>query len=241
MDMNDKRINEIQEFWDKRANQFGTRSQATLGEKYLRQIEIDVMVRMIRSLKPARVLDVGCGNGYSTKIYARQFPNVEFVGIDYSVEMIKFACIDNVDNCSFTVSDILDIESFPPGEFDLVFTQRCVQNLPEYSLQKSAIQNLIDKKNQRGMIVMMECSSNGVEQMNAWRRVLFKKKLEGIEPWHNKFLVDETLQADFDADIKCFCSTYMFLTRVVWPRLGVLGYWLPQVGNFGYDKMYILK
>ena len=69
----DERTEQIKKFWDDRAKQFGENAQATLGEVDLRKLEINFMINCIKKLNPERVLDVGCGNGYSTKIYAKKF------------------------------------------------------------------------------------------------------------------------------------------------------------------------
>ena len=85
----------------------------------------------------------------------------------------------------------------------------------------------------------MECSKDGVRQLNNLRRKLGKKEIENIEPWHNNFFVDANLTKDFGAKIIHFSSTYMFFTKLV-ERFHKLSY-LPPIGNFGYDKLYIVK
>ena len=86
-------MNDIRAFWDDRARPFGGMARATLNESPLRRLEIRTMMRQIASTTPhpRQVLDVGCGNGFSTKQFARRFPEIEFVGADYSEEMIHHA------------------------------------------------------------------------------------------------------------------------------------------------------
>ena len=86
-----KPLDRIRAFWDERARQFGTDGRATLRETHLREVEVRTMMRWIARQRPTRVLDVGCGNGWSTRQYARAFPQTEFVGIDFSGEMIRCA------------------------------------------------------------------------------------------------------------------------------------------------------
>lgn len=237
----DERIKEIKKLWDTRAKEYGANCQATLGEKNLRMLEIKTMMKMIKRYNPKRVIDVGCGNGYSTKIYASEFPLVQFFGMDYSEEMIRHAKLSPIRNCSFFVGDVLDEASFNEREFDIIITQRCLQNLPDYEQQRRAINNLLLLKRPAGHLLLMECSKDGVAQLNQLRINLGLKPLENIEPWHNNFFIDSLLREDFGAEIIHFSSTYMFLTKVINTRLSKVGYLLPPIGKFGYDKLYIIK
>src|SRR5688500_4559242 len=96
---------QVKEFWDSRAREFGPEAAATLTDEYLRALEIRTMTRYLRRLKPRRVADVGCGNGYSTVKFAETFPEIQFVGIDYSEEMIEFARPRERANCTFVRGD----------------------------------------------------------------------------------------------------------------------------------------
>ncbi|MDY6838796.1 MAG: class I SAM-dependent methyltransferase [Thermodesulfobacteriota bacterium] len=234
------KIRRIRQFWDDRAKQYGDGCRATLGEVRLRKLEIRTMIKYIRKFAPSLVLDVGCGNGYSTKMYAQNFPTIDFLGVDYSPEMIKHARKNVTRNCSFDTADVLDIGSMPRGRFDLIITQRCLQNLPDYARQRDAIYNLISLKAPDGRLLLMECSKTGVAQLNRVRKQFCRSPLNNIEPWHNCFFVDETIKEDFKADIVYFSSTYMFISKVIHRRLSLVGYWLPPIGKFGYDRLYIL-
>ena len=237
----DERISEIKKFWNARAKEHGASWQATLGEKYLRLLEIRIMRQVIKRYAPNRVLDVGCGNGFSTKMYARKFPSIEFVGMDYSEPMIQVAQEQPSLNCTFYVGDVLDEATFEGRNFDLILTQRCLQNLPDYDCQRKAIGHLLKLKSPNGYLVLMECSKDGVAQLNRLRVTMGKKPMNNLEPWHNNFFVDKSLREDFGAEIVHFSSTYMFLSKVIHYRLSALGYLLPPIGNFGYDKLYVIK
>ncbi len=235
------RTAKIKKFWDTRANEYGSDWKATLGEKYLRLLEIKTMIKLIRHYQPLRVMDVGCGNGYSTRMYAHKFPSTQFIGVDYSEEMIKNAKRISAQNCEFYVGDVLKLDSLPDGVFDLIITQRCLQNLVDYESQQKAINNLKVKKSHKGILLLMECSKDGVKQLNDLRLKFGREPLENIEPWHNNFIIDRNLIKDFGANIIHFSSTYMFLSKVISSRLASLAYLLPSMGKFGYDKLYFIK
>ena len=231
----------IRAFWDDRARQFKADGRATLRETHLREVEVRTMESKIRSLRPKTVLDVGCGNGWSTRRYARQFPGVQFVGVDFSAEMIRYANLDVPPNCAFAEADVLDSASLPAGPFDMVITQRCIQNLPDWEAQKRAIGNLLSRRAAGGAVLMMECSKDGVRQLNGLRQRLGLEPIEGIEPWHNAFMRDADVVAEFDARVEHFSSTYMFLAKVIHKKLSYAARYLPPVGRFGYDRLYVLK
>ena len=233
-------INDIRSFWDDRARQFGSKARATLNESPLRRLEIRTMIGQIAACRPRRVLDVGCGNGFSTKQFAARFPEIEFFGVDYSEEMIRHAGDDGSDNCRFMVADVLKPQTLPKGTFDLIITQRCLQNIPDYSLQKQAIENLRKLLSSPGKLLLMECSKNGVRQLNKVRLALGRETIGNIQPWHNRFFLDGRMVRCYGAKIIHFSSTYMFLVKVVHPRLAKIALVLPPVGRFGYDKLYVI-
>lgn len=79
---------------------------------------------------PETVLDVGCGPGNSTAVLAKRYPNAQITGIDNSQNMIeaaKSAC----PTLQFAVIDASsDLSAL--GTFDLVFSNACIQWIPEH-------------------------------------------------------------------------------------------------------------
>lgn len=67
-----------------------------------------------------RVLDVGCGDGYVTRLIASRVPDGSVLGVDPSPRMIEAArtADDQQDNVSFRVGDVTTM-AFGP-DFDLV-------------------------------------------------------------------------------------------------------------------------
>lgn len=236
----DKHPAGVKAFWEEQARAFGVDPAATLADPYWRELEMRVMLDYVRKLRPKSVLDVGCGNGFSTAFFARQLPRVKFVGVDYSERMIAAARAQESPNCVFRVADVLRLESLPEGKFDVVLTQRCLQNILSYELQATAIRHLIQKKAADGALLLMECSEDGLPGFNAVSRLADKARAPKKPPFHNLWFRDERLRKDFNADVKCFCSSYMF-AKALHPKLRPLGLKLPQVGRFGYERLYILK
>jgi len=245
-----KSTDEIKEFWAQRAKAHKTDSTATLGEVALRKLEIKALMRHLKS--GMKVLDVGCGNGFSTVEFARKFES-EFIGVDYSEEMIKYALENKKNNkgrlqgkVSFKVGNVLGL-TFDDESFDYVITERCLQNLPEWELQKKAIAEILRVLRPGGTFLMLECSKTGLQQLQKLRRRFLKPAIENAEPWHNRFFHDAevlflTRQLPIDTvSIEHFCSTYIFCTRLISRKLGLITECLPNVGSLGYNKLYIIR
>lgn len=72
-----------------------------------------------------RILDLGCGSGYSTAFLAKKYPSAEITAVDISAEMIRHAreTIDDVRNVNFAQSDMLrHLKSLPAHSHDLIFS-----------------------------------------------------------------------------------------------------------------------
>ena len=51
---------------------------------------VDLLNRIPRST-PRKVIDLGCGPGYTTALLTRRFPKAEIVGIDLSEDALELA------------------------------------------------------------------------------------------------------------------------------------------------------
>src|SRR2546430_11629259 len=99
-------IERIKETWDGRAKDDRLQgTYVTMADRNQRMLEIDEALRYITPGK--LVLDVGCGNGYSTAIFAKQAEVI--LAIDYSEAMIERAKREYgaIPNITFEVQDIL--------------------------------------------------------------------------------------------------------------------------------------
>ena len=64
------KISEIKKYWDEQAKLYGTNANATTQDIWMRKIEIDYIVDFLDSFdEPKHVIDIGCGNGFSTIQY----------------------------------------------------------------------------------------------------------------------------------------------------------------------------
>ena len=103
-----------EEFW---------KSGEMLGERFLNESEIPFS-------GAEKTLEIGCGIGRLSRYFARRFSEVH--GIDVSSEMILRAKenLSELENVSFHVGNGHDLNCFPDGSFDFVFSYITFQHIP---------------------------------------------------------------------------------------------------------------
>lgn len=90
-----------------------------------------------------KVLDLACGPGTQLAQLAELNPDVEFVGVDLSQEMLQQARshVDGkgLSNVLLQVADISDLTAFPDADFDVVVSSMSLHHLPELSLLEATL------------------------------------------------------------------------------------------------------
>jgi trans-aconitate 2-methyltransferase len=87
------------------------------------------LVARIDLSSPARIVDIGCGPGNSTRVLCERWPNARILGLDNSPEMIRKAEAD----CLAGEWVLADAATWEPGEpCDLVFSNAALQWLPNH-------------------------------------------------------------------------------------------------------------
>jgi len=84
--------------------------------------------------KPARILDIGTGPGFSAYTYARVFPEAEVIGIDLAAPYIRFARmwneIRNVSNIQFYAANGEDLSWLESESFDIINYAYVLHEMP---------------------------------------------------------------------------------------------------------------
>lgn len=99
---------------------------------------------------PKKVLDIGCGPGNSTKILKDKFPNSYILGIDKSEDMINTAK-NTYNYIDFKICDIEKDLSILNDDYDIVFSNACIQWLPNH---KNVIKNLLNLLKPQGILAI---------------------------------------------------------------------------------------
>jgi SAM-dependent methyltransferase len=158
---------------------------------------------------------------------------------------------------NFQVGNVLSLSGFPQ-EFDLIYTERALINLPDWPSQKQAIENIIELLKPGGLYVMCENSLDGLAEINLWRQQLGLAEIK--PPWHNRYLRDDEInQSTFPGakleSISYYGATYYFLSRIVNAWLAAqekkepeydapvnqLALRLPPLGKFGQGRLWIWR
>lgn len=102
-------------------------------EKFIKdrtQPAID-MANRLEAPTPAMILDLGCGPGNSTKVLKDKFPDAGIVGADNSDEMLSKARKTYPDLEFIHLDANGDLNELSE-QFDIVFSNACIQWLPDH-------------------------------------------------------------------------------------------------------------
>lgn len=251
----------VKEFWDQQAETYGASDIATAPDHFYREMEIR---RIIDNLVDGEyVLDVGCGNGYSTIKFAKINPNSGFTGIDYSSVMIKNTPNLVPKNVDFLIRDVLrlskdfDITYFP---FDTVISERCLINLANWDEQKHAILEMKKVLKPDGRIILVENTFEGLQRLNDLREQFGLHRIE--VRWHNQYLPEDELMNFLDqhfyiTKIENIGNLFYILSRVLYAALAKeegkepeyshpineIASKLPSLGNYHFSPnfLFVLK
>jgi SAM-dependent methyltransferase len=216
--MTTARTESVRDFWQARASATAVADdQVTHRDVWQRQLEIE---RLRQLLQPTdRVLDVGCGNGYTTRRIA---PLVrEVVGIDYSEAMIARARSESGEVATYAVKNVLELGPADFGLFDVAITERCLINLDSWAAQQQALANIATVLRPGGRLLFVEGCRQGRERLDALRAELGLETMPRV--WHNiDFDEDATLaylSATFEVERRLHFGVYDFISRIVHPLM----------------------
>jgi ubiquinone/menaquinone biosynthesis C-methylase UbiE len=226
--MNEK---SVRQFWDEQADAFQESDLATAPDRYYREMEI---VRILSHLSNGgTILDVGCGNGYSTLHFAKALPSSKVVGIDYSEPMIRHAraalAKSNMESrVEFFVGNVLSLAINPAinkEKFDTILSERCLINLQNWEEQRTALLQMKQLLKPGGRIILTENTQEGLAKLNELRVQL---ELSPIAVrWHNSYIpqknLEKFLSEHFAIDaIENIGNLYYIISRVVYAKLAAL-------------------
>lgn len=200
---------------------------ATSRDRNLRELEIEYILGKMQS--GTRILDLGCGNGYTDIRIAKAF-DADITALDLSENMIagakklaeKYAPLRG--RVDFRAQDCRRVP-FECAEFDAVITERFLLNLPDSATQMSVIKEIHRVLKPGGIFVMVEGSLDGLEALNRLRE---KVGLSAIpNRGEDNVSAIKFRESDLEANLaplfkireKKRWSTYYLISRVVHPLL----------------------
>lgn len=234
----ERTLENVKNFWDKEADEWGDNPCVTIRDHYFRLLEIETICGLVKGRD--HVFDIGCGSGFSTLFYSQFIGRI--IGADYSESMVKCAqrfltdreYYEKVmeqyspdtkpvlkDNIRFEQGNIIDLR-YPPNTFDAVIAERVLINLPAVEMQDEAVTQVARVLKPGGIWMVVEVIKQGHSDVDRLRKKFGLKILEKY--WHNLY-VDEThfiSVADRVGlsvrEIRRF-ETYQFLTKVIHPMV----------------------
>ena len=98
--------------------------------------------RCLPATTPKRILEIGCGSGFLTRILVDMYPEAEIVALDLSKQMIAFAASENAGaGVEWQHIDFLDYVSSEP--FDLIVSSSSLHWLPNLTNAFIKIKSLL--------------------------------------------------------------------------------------------------
>jgi len=212
----------VRDYWDEKAANEGHDPRVTINDHEFRKLEIEFVKDYLSDSD--RILDVGCGNGYSTLDYARCVEHA--TGVDYSAPMAEAASTyaaehaQDVKNVEFRQADARDLP-FADKAFDKVVMERCLINIPDVDGQKKAVREAHRVLKNGGLFILAEVTHQGHAHVNRLRNMFGLANLK--VHWHNTYLDEEVFLPFFDemfevVDIHRF-GMYGFISKVLHPLL----------------------
>jgi len=252
----------IKEYWENQGKTHKTSHEASWGDNYMIQLEIDTIGQY---LSPGMdVLDVGCANGFSTFHQLDRTPLKSIVGIDFAENMINQAHLAKNERklgneISFEVGDVRALK-FQDNHFDCAYTTRVLINLPSWDEQQRGILECLRVVKPGGVAIFSEAFWEPLMLLNALRAL---KQLEPlVEHDFNRYLKMKRLEVflrelNLDYEVVDFSSIYYigsrFLRELVTDPAAYPGYSNPineifykierdfSGGGFGIQQAIIVK
>jgi ubiquinone/menaquinone biosynthesis C-methylase UbiE len=203
--------------WNERAVSVENDLEVNIMDIFQRDLEYDAVCRF---LKPdMNVLEVGCGNGFSTERFRALARHVD--AFDYAENMIERAKkrIGETNN-RFFLDNVLSPQHLAAA-YDTVVCVRVLINLRDLSEQHAALHNLQRVVRPGGLLILAEGFLEGFEELNRLRRDV---GLPDLVPSSINFYarIAETMaaiQPEFTVEHEFHLGAYDYLTRVVYPAV----------------------
>jgi ubiquinone/menaquinone biosynthesis C-methylase UbiE len=257
-------LEEIKAFWAQQARTHGLSPAASWSDVSVLDLEVQEITK--RLADGDRILDVGCGNGFSTVQFASQ-KRVSIKGIDYIRESIEQAnerlqALSGPlrGSAEFAVGDLTTLDE-PAEAYDKVIAIRVIINLGGWEAQRTALRALGRIVKPAGLLLLSEATLQGWTKLNAFRAEwgLAAISMPPFNTYLDEAQVIAALAPSFELlELVNFASTYFVGTRVLKPLLAeALGgrvnvadpdlhwnrWWatLPSWGDYGTQKLFVFR
>jgi SAM-dependent methyltransferase len=203
--------------WNNRAIAEKNPEKVNIGDTVQREVEFSFIRKHLDTT--ARVLEVGCGNGFLT---SRLRNLVGFVdAFDYAENMVLQARrLVGEENNRFFHDNVLEPKNLQ-GPYDIILCVRVLINLKNLAEQRRALANMARALRPGGKLILLEGFNNGFSALTDLRGRLGLPPLTpapiNFYSSYDEFL--PSVRELFDIDEEFHTGMFDFLTRVVYPLL----------------------
>ena len=176
----------ITDHYNSVAAKFKKSKLSTMNDVYVRNEETKFILSTIkRSKKKLKILDIGCGNGYTLS----QISNLKrhhLFGMENNFSLYKISYNRLKKKAEISHGDIRVLKKNYLKKFDLIILQRVLINILVKSHQKKSLLNVINYLKKNGKLILIECFESGLKKLNNLR---LRHGLKTINPkFHNRYL-----------------------------------------------------
>jgi ubiquinone/menaquinone biosynthesis C-methylase UbiE len=140
--------------------------RAFIQEKY----ELKILYEMTSIKNIQTALEIGCGNGYGTRLITKYFFPKKIIGIDLDEKMIKIATKHNKDSSiSFKVMDASNLD-FPEKYFDAIFDFGIIHHIPNWKDSLKEVKRVLKPKGEF-LVEDLSIDSFSMGIGNLWRKL----------------------------------------------------------------------
>ncbi|MBR1130058.1 class I SAM-dependent methyltransferase [Bradyrhizobium iriomotense] len=219
----------IRAHYDSVAGKAGLSPQSTMEDERLRALETEAIHGFVEAaarallartppLEGVRLVDVGCGNGYTLSTLAEKRGLSQLVGIEQNDSQRMLA--SQRPGVEIRAGDVRQ-PRFYDDLADIVVCQRVLINLLDLRDQQAALANIIDIVRPGGYLIFIECFELALANLNAARQEFGFSLIPPAE--HNLYLPDDffetkrllPLREPFWEITPQHFSTHYFTSRVL--------------------------
>lgn len=178
----------INKHYDKVAIKFKKSKLSTMNDIYIRNEETNFILNELKkSKKKLKILDIGCGNGYTLSKILKIKKHYLF-GMENNFLLFKIGYKRLNKRAEITHDDIRVLKKDYINKFDIVILQRVLINILSESDQKKSLKNIINYLKINGKLIAIESFESGLKKLNDARVKFNLKKIK--QKFHNKYLKD---------------------------------------------------
>ncbi|MCK4255717.1 class I SAM-dependent methyltransferase [candidate division WOR-3 bacterium] len=148
---------EVARCWDKNANVWAEYVRKGW-DAYREYLNNPAFLRFIGDINGKKVLDAGCGEGYNTRILARN--GAQVIGVDISKRMIELAQQEEQREplgIRYEITSFSDLSIFNDSYFDVVVSFMALMDTPDYEGATRELYRIIREKGELFFSITHPC------------------------------------------------------------------------------------